>query len=229
MRSKATSPHTLMVRETDCENVESVRRLHGASLIEAEGFSLTYLPFNAVAALLTLREFPHLNASVGENELIVHTHFNLAIAVDLDNEGLVKPVVHDADQLDLRAIARRIRELAIGAQTKILTVDDFTGGTFTITNPGPYGTLMTAAIVNQPQVAILSTDAVTRTPVVITSLDGEESIALHSVGLLALIFDQRAVDGVCAALPQANGRNPRHSRLVRGLLEQFLEGASSIN
>ena len=197
--SKATSAHTLMVREVDYERVDIVRRTFGPDFKQREGFSLTYLPFNALAALEALREFPNLNASVGNDELIIHHDLNLGIAVDLDGDGLVVPVVHCADQYDLRSIARRIRELATAARTKKLTVDHTANGTFTITNPGPFGTLITGAVINQPQVAILSTDGVTRVPVVVNTPDGGESIAIHSMGMLALTFDHRAVDGAYAA------------------------------
>ncbi len=199
VRSKATSAHTLMVREVDFEHVEDVRRRHGGEFKEREGFSLTYLPFVALAVVEGLRAYPHLNASVGDNELIVHRDLNLGIAVDLDGDGLVVPVLRHADQLDLWAMARAIRAQAERARSKKLTVNDMTGGTFTITNPGPYGTLMTGAIINQPQVAILATDGVVRRPVVVTSPDGDESISIHSIGLMALTFDHRAIDGATAA------------------------------
>ena len=199
VRSKATSAHTLMVREIDYEHVEIVRRRVGGAFKETNGFSLTYLPFIAVAALEALAAFPHLNSSVGDNELIVHRTVNLGIAVDLDTDGLVVPVVHHASDYTVGALAHKIRDLATRARTKKLTVDDMAGGTFTITNPGPFGTLLTGAVINQPQVAILSTDGVTRKPVVVTTADGGESIAIHSVGLLALTFDHRAVDGAYAA------------------------------
>lgn len=199
VRSKATSAHTLMVREVDYESVELVRRESGAAFKEREGFSLTYLPFGAMATLQALRDFPYLNASVGNDELIVHKAINLGIAVDLNNEGLVVPVIRAADELSLRGLARSINKAAKGARDSTLGVDDFAGGTFTITNPGPFGTLITGAIINQPQVAILSTDTVTRRPVVVTNAQGEESVAIHSTGLLALTFDHRAVDGAYAA------------------------------
>jgi len=199
IRSKATSAHTLMVKEVDFERVEMQRRRYGATFSEREGFTLTYLPFIAVAVLAALRAFPRINASVGNDELIVHRHLNLGIAVDLDGDGLVVPVIRDADQHDVFSIARRIRELAHGARTKKLTIDDMSGGTFTITNPGPFGTLLTGAVINQPQIAILATDGISRKPVIVTSATGEESIAIHSVGLLALTFDHRAIDGATAA------------------------------
>ena len=198
-RSKSTSAHTLMVKEVDYEHVDDVRRTQGAAFKEQEGFSLTYLPFNALATLAALRDFPHLNGSVGDDELIIHHDLNLGIAVDLDGSGLVVPVVQHADSYDLRSIARKIRELAAGARTKKLTVDDMAHGTFTITNPGPFGTLMTGAIINQPQVAILATDGVVRKPVVVTDGSRNEAIAIHSVGNLALTFDHRVIDGAYAA------------------------------
>lgn len=199
VRSKATSPHTLMVKEADYERVEQVRRAHGDRFKAEEGFSLSYLPFAARAAVEALGDFPHLNSSVGEDALIVHYDVNLGIAVDLDNEGLIVPVVHHAEELTLRGMARRIRELADRARTKRLSADDISGGTFSITNAGPFGTLLTGAIINQPQVAILSTDGVSRKPVVVQLPDGSESIAIHSMGLLAMTFDHRAVDGAYVA------------------------------
>ncbi|HEY2565784.1 MAG TPA: 2-oxo acid dehydrogenase subunit E2, partial [Acidimicrobiales bacterium] len=138
-------------------------------------------------------------SSVGEDALIVHHDVNLGVAVDLDNEGLIVPVVHHAEELTLRGMARRIRDLADRARTKRLSADDISGGTFSITNAGPFGTLLTGAIINQPQVAILSTDGVSRRPVVVQLPDGSESIAIHSMGLLAMTFDHRAVDGAYVA------------------------------
>jgi 2-oxoglutarate dehydrogenase E2 component (dihydrolipoamide succinyltransferase) len=199
VRSKATSAHTLMVKEIDYERVEQVRRAQGAKFKAEEGFSLTYLPFAARATVEALGEFPHLNASVGEDALIVHHDVNLGIAVDLDNEGLIVPVVHHAEELTLRGMARRIRDLADRARTKRLSADDISNGTFSITNAGPFGTFLTGAIINQPQVGILSTDGVARKPVVVELPDGSESIAIHSVGLAALTFDHRAVDGAYVA------------------------------
>jgi 2-oxoglutarate dehydrogenase E2 component (dihydrolipoamide succinyltransferase) len=199
VRSKATSAHTLMVKEIDYERVEQVRRAHGDRFRAEEGFSLTYLAFAARAAVEALAEFPHLNSSVGDDALIIHHDINLGIAVDLDNEGLIVPVVHNAEELNLRGMARRIRDVADRARTKRLSLDDISGGTFSITNAGPFGTLITGAIINQPQVAILSTDGVARKPVVVELPDRTESIAIHSVGLVAMTFDHRAVDGAYVA------------------------------
>jgi len=199
VRSKATSPHTLVVLEADYEQVERVRRSHGAQFKAEEGFALTYLPFVARATVEALHEWPHLNASVGDDSLIVHHQINMGFAVDLDHNGLIVPVVKHAEELTLRGMARRIRELADRARTKKLSADDISGGTFSVTNAGPFGTFLTAPIINQPQVAILSTDGVKRRPTVVVQPDGTEAIAIHSLGLLCLAWDHRAVDGAYAA------------------------------
>ncbi len=197
--SKATSPHAMTAVEVDYENVERVRRANRDDFKATEGFSLTYLPFISRAVIDALRDFPHMNASVGDGELVVHNYVNLAIAVDLNFQGLLAPVIHEADDKRLRAIARDISDLANRARTKKLSADDITGGTFTISNSGPFGTFMVIPVINQPQVAILSTDGVTRKPVVITDADGNEAIAIHSVGMLAMSWDHRAFDGAYAA------------------------------
>ncbi|MEY9966788.1 pyruvate dehydrogenase E2 component (dihydrolipoamide acetyltransferase) [Streptacidiphilus sp. MAP12-16] len=199
VRSKATSPHTLMAVEVDFAGVDAVRRRAGGPWRAAEGFSLTYLPFVARAVVDALAAYPHLNASVGDQALIVHRRVHLGIAVDLDADGLVVPVIRDAAERRLRALAREISDRSGRARAHRLGADDLTGGTFTISNPGPYGTLLTAAIINQPQVAILATDAVRPRPVAVATADGEYAIAVHPVGNLALTFDHRAIDGGYAA------------------------------
>jgi pyruvate dehydrogenase E2 component (dihydrolipoamide acetyltransferase) len=197
--SKQVSPHVLTAVEVDFEGVERVRRAHGAEWRASEGYSLTYLPFIARALVDAVRDFPHVNASVGDGELIVHDYVNLGIAVDIDFEGLLAPVLRDAETKRLRAIAREVVDLAGRARSKQLSPDDLAGGTFTITNPGQYGTMMQFPIINQPQVAILSTDGISRKPVVVTDEHGGESIAIHSVGILALAWDHRAFDGAYVA------------------------------
>jgi len=199
VRSKATSAHTLMSIEVDFEAVERVRRRVREAFKAEEGFSLTYLPFVVRAAVEAIRAYPNINASVVGDALVVHRDINIAIAVDLNLEGLIAPVIHHADAIRLRGIARAIHDLATRARSRKLNADDIAGGTFTITNPGPFGTFMTGAIINQPQVAILATDGITRRPVVVTDELGGESIAIHSVGLLTVNFDHRAIDGAYAA------------------------------
>jgi 2-oxoglutarate dehydrogenase E2 component (dihydrolipoamide succinyltransferase) len=200
VRSKATSPHAFIANEVDFETVERVRTAWGERFKAEEGFTLTYLPFVARAAVEALRDFPLLNASVVEESLVVHSEVNLGIAVDLSHEGLIVPVIHRAEEVTLRGVARRIRDLAERARGRQLNADDIAGGTFSITNDGPFGTYFTVPIINQPQVAILATDGIARRPVVVTQPDGSESIAIHSTGILGVSWDHRAVDGAYVSL-----------------------------
>ena len=197
--SKHTSAHTVVAVEVDYSGVEKVRAAQKSQFKADEGFGLTYLPFISRATIDALREWPHLNSSVGDDQLVVHKDVNLGIAVDLDFEGLLVPVIHGADGKRLRQIAREVSELARKARGKKLTMDDISGGTFTITNPGPFGTLMTVPVINQPQVAILSTDGVTRKPVAVELPDGSYGVAVHPVGNLVMVWDHRAVDGAYAS------------------------------
>jgi 2-oxoglutarate dehydrogenase E2 component (dihydrolipoamide succinyltransferase) len=199
VNSKAVSAHTLMSIEVDFERIERVRKAKGSAFKDEEGFTLTYLPFIARAVVESVRAYPNVNASVMGDSLVVHRDVNLSIAVDLNLEGLIAPVVHGADGKRLTGIAREIYDLASRARSRRLGADDIAGGTFTITNPGPFGTFMTGAIINQPQVVILATDGISRKPVVVVDSDGTESIGIHSVGMLTLNFDHRAIDGAYAA------------------------------
>ena len=196
-RSLATAAHTLVVTEVDYASVDAVRRRA----------RLTYLPFIARAVIDALARFPHLNASVVDDGLHVHPHVNLGIAVDLDFEGLIVPVVHGADQLRLPALAARMTELAERARRRRLAPDDVHGGTFTITNPGGYGTLLTGPIINQPQVAIVSTDGVRMRPVALADPDGGWQMTVRPVGNLSMSFDHRAVDGAYASAFLASVRD----------------------
>jgi len=199
IRSQATSAHVLVAAEVDYAGVDKVRKAEKDAFKAREGFSLTYLPFIARAVIDALADFPHVNASVGENELILHRRINLAIAVDLSFEGLIVPVVRDADQLRLGAIARKMADLAGRARSRDLTADDISGGTFTITNPGPFGTFLTFPVINQPQVAILATDGIRKRPVAVELPDGTDAIVVRPVGMLGLAFDHRAFDGAYAS------------------------------
>ena len=153
----------------------------------------------ARAVVDAVAAYPHVNASVGDSELLVHHDVHLGIAVDLDHQGLIVPVVRAAQNKRLVTLAKEIADLAARARAKRLSPDDVTGGTFTITNPGPWGTYMTLPIINQPQVAILSTDVIRKRPWVVTGPDGEDSLAIRHVGILALTWDHRAFDGGYAA------------------------------
>jgi pyruvate dehydrogenase E2 component (dihydrolipoamide acetyltransferase) len=184
LASKRTAPHALATVAVDFSEVERVRSATG----------LTALPFVARAAIDALREFPRLNAAVSGEALVVHRSVNLGIAVDLDHQGLVVPVVHHADGMRLRSLAAAFRDLAARARAKQLGPDDLAGGTFTITNPGAAGTWISVPILNAPQVGILSTDGVGKVVVA----DGEDRLRIAPVANLCLTFDHRATDGAYA-------------------------------
>ena len=197
--SLSVSPHAFSVVEVDYANVDNTRAKTKDEFKSAEGFSLTYLPFISRAVVDALADFPNMNASISGTDLIVHRYVDLGIAVDIEGLGLLVPVVRSAEGKRLRAIAREISDLATRAKTRKLGPDEIQGGTFTISNNGSAGSVLTMAIINQPQVAILSTDAIVRKPVVVNVPGGGESIAIHPVGHLAMSWDHRAFDGAYAA------------------------------
>ncbi len=197
--SKSTAPHAFSVVEVDYANVDVARNASKDSFKSTEGFSLTYLPFISRAIVDAIAHFPHMNASLDGDTLVVHKYIDLGIAVDLEYQGLLVPVVRGAEGKRLRAIAREINDLASRARTRKLSPDEIQGGTFTISNNGSAGSVLTMAIINQPQVAIISTDAIVRKPVAVRLPDGSESIAIHPVGNLAMSWDHRAFDGAYAA------------------------------
>ena len=194
VRSKATSPHVLQAAEVDFLAVDIARRSIKDNWKAEQGFSLTYLPFIGNAVCEAIADFPRVNASVVGEALHIHKKINLAIAVDLGDEGLVVPVIRDADELSVPDLAKAINEIAAKARDGKLSGDDFTGATYTLSNNGSTGTFITAPIINQPQVAILSTDGVRKKPVVIEGDNGDE-IVIRPVGVLAQSFDHRAIDG----------------------------------
>jgi 2-oxoglutarate dehydrogenase E2 component (dihydrolipoamide succinyltransferase) len=176
--------------EVDFSRVEAARARLG----------LTALPIIARCVIESLREHPALNAWLeGERYTRFDDAVHLGIAVALDGEGLIVPVVHDAQALAPEELAIRIRELAGRARSNALVPDDVRGATFTITNPGQYGSLMATPIINQPQVAILDLEAVVKRPVVVSDAEGNDSIAIRPVCILGLSWDHRALDGALAA------------------------------
>jgi pyruvate dehydrogenase E2 component (dihydrolipoamide acetyltransferase) len=198
IRSKATSPHVLQAVEVDFHRVDRVRQSVRDAWKTRHGHSLTYLPFIANAVCRALEDFPNLNSSVHGDSLVLHPSVNLGIAVDLGAEGLVAPVIKNADRLSVAQLADAIAEIAQRSRAGKLKPDDFQGGTYTLSNSGTFGTLITAPIINQPQVAILSTDGVRKKPVVLETSEGD-AIAIRPVGVLAQSFDHRAVDGAYSA------------------------------
>lgn len=214
--SATTIPQVTTVMKVDYENVYQARQLHGAAFRERTGQSLTYLPFVALAVVNAIAEFPLVNASVKGDGLVVHPAVHLGVAVDLDFQGLVVPVVRDAQELRLEAIASRVSDLARRARAKKLGSDDLSGSTFTITNPGGFGTLAGTPLVNPPEVAILCLEGISEEPVAVRMSDGTPSIAIHHVGHLSLSWDHRAIDGAYAAAFLAR---------IRAELEQRDRGA----
>ena len=198
VRSKATSPHALQAVEADFSAVEFVRSQSRERWRADHGFSLTYLPFIAQAVCLALRDFPRLNSSVDGDGLVLHKQIHLSVAVDLNFEGLVAPVIQNADGLTVSELAHRIHEISARAREGKLSADEFSGGTYTLSNNGSFGTLLTGAIINQPQVGILSIDAIKKRPMVIEGPAGD-SIGIRPIGILSQSFDHRAVDGAYSA------------------------------
>jgi len=160
---------------------------------------VTGLAFVARACIDALREYPALNAWLEGERYTQHDAVHLGIAVSLGEDGLIVPVIHDAHQLSVEGLGARIRDLAGRARARELSPDQVRGATFTITNPGQYGSIMATPIINQPQVAILDFEAVVKRPVVLTDADGNDSIAIRSMTILGLSWDHRALDGVLAA------------------------------
>jgi pyruvate dehydrogenase E2 component (dihydrolipoamide acetyltransferase) len=202
IHAKSSAAHVWTSVEVDYENVARVRATHGAAFKAAEGGSLTYLPFIARATMDALTAFPVVH-SMFDVEAGTHTFprsVNLGIAVDLNQEGLVVANIADADSRTLRGLARSIRSVAADARGRKLGPDDLTGFTFSITNPGPYGSFMSAPIIPYPTAAILSTDTVTKKPVVVELPDGSDALAIHHIGYLGLSWDHRVFDGSTAVL-----------------------------
>ena len=196
VRSRQTAAHCTTVAEVDMTRVVA-RRLKLKDSFSARRVPLTVLAFVARAAVSALRDQPVLNASLEGDELVHHDDVNLGIAVALE-DGLIVPVIHQAQRSSLEGLAAAIDELGARARTKRLSAGDVQGGTFTITNPGRFGTVLATPIINQPQVAILDLEAIVKRPVVIEGPDGD-SIAIRHMAHLCLSFDHRALDGAEAA------------------------------
>ncbi|MGQ7793873.1 dihydrolipoamide acetyltransferase family protein [Faunimonas sp. B44] len=193
-----TIPMAVQAVEVDYANVERVRAARKQAFRERNGTSLTYLPFIARAVCLAIAEYPRVTARVEGDGLVLSREVNLGIAVDLGQDGLVVPVIRNADELTVPGIAKAIDRQVEKARSGRLSPDDLSGGTYSITNNGSFGTLFTVPLINPPQVAIMSTDAVRKKPVVVETESGD-SIAIHPVGVLAQSFDHRAFDGAYSA------------------------------
>ena len=196
VRSRRTAAHVTTFAEVDMSRV-AARRAALKDSYAQRGVPLTYLAFVARATVAALREQPVLNASIEGDDLVHHDDVNLGIAVALD-AGLIVPVIHQAQRLSLEGIAAAVADLSARARSKQLASEDVQGGTFTITNPGQFGTIMATPIINQPQVAILDMEAIVKRAVVVEGPEGD-SIAIRPMMNLCLSFDHRALDGAEAA------------------------------
>ena len=200
--SKQTSAHVMTSVEVDYENVEILRSKHKKSFKEENGFSLTYLPFISLATIYALREYPVVNSSFDLDKGIhnFHSNINLGIAVDLNQEGLLVGTLREADSFSLKGLARKISDTSAKLRKGSYDLDDVSGSTFTISNNGSFNSFLTSPIINQPNVAILSTESVKKRPVVIEGQDSTDSIAIRHTGMLSLTWDHRAFDGSVALL-----------------------------
>jgi 2-oxoglutarate dehydrogenase E2 component (dihydrolipoamide succinyltransferase) len=194
-----TSTHVTSAIEVDMTKVVQIRERLKREYQSAYGVNPTYLAFIARATVETLRDHPYVNGEIRGDRIVTRNFVNLGFAVELaDGKGLIVPVVKNAETLNLLGMAKGIADIAARARSKQLTPDDVTGGSFTITNPGGYGTFHGTPIISQPQVGILGTYAIVKRPWVITDESGADAIAIRSLMNLTLTYDHRLVDGAYA-------------------------------
>jgi 2-oxoglutarate dehydrogenase E2 component (dihydrolipoamide succinyltransferase) len=208
VRSKQTAPHVTTVADVDMTRLVKFREKHKTEFEREEGVSLTYMPFIVMACVRGLKDFPFLNASMEAEQILLKRYYHIGVAVALE-EGLVVPVIRHADRLDIRGLAHALHDLAERARTKRLTNDDLEGGTFSITNPGVFGAILSTPIINYPQAAILGVEAIRKMPVV-----RDDEIVIRQMMYLCLSYDHRIVDGATAV---------RFNQRVRRILENPLE------
>ena len=190
VRSKATSPHAYTVAEVDVSTIAKYREKNQKAFLAREGFKLSFTPFFLEAAAKSLAAYPQVNGYVDGDKHVWRKGVNLGCAVALGTTGLIVPVIKNSDQLTLVGLARALNDLAQRARTKKLQPDEVQGGTFTITNPGIFGSIIGYPIINQPQLAILGVGAIKKRPVVI-----DDMIAIREIVYLTLSYDHRVIDG----------------------------------
>jgi 2-oxoglutarate dehydrogenase E2 component (dihydrolipoamide succinyltransferase) len=210
--SRRTAAHVTTIVEVDMSRV-AAQRAKLKEPMKRRGVPLTYLAFVARATVESLQEFPIVNASIDGDDIVYHDDVNLGIAVALEPDGLIVPVIPQAQRLSLEGIAAAIADVAQRARSKQLAPDEVHGGTFTITNPGQFGAVIATPIINQPQVAILDLEAIVKRPVVVEGDEGE-SIAIRPMAFLPLSFDHRALDGATAAKFLARVKERLESEVV---------------
>ena len=192
--SKRTSAHVTTVFQVDYTNIAKIRAKHKDDFLAKNGVKLTYLPFIFRAAIQSLRQFPQVNASIDGESIVYHKDIHLGMAVALD-WGLIVPVIKNADEKSILGLARATQDLAERARSKRLKPEEIQGGTFTVTNPGMFGSLFGTPIIPQPQVAILGVGTIEKRPVVVADEHGQDALGIRTVGYLALSFDHRLIDG----------------------------------
>jgi 2-oxoglutarate dehydrogenase E2 component (dihydrolipoamide succinyltransferase) len=195
--SKRTSAHVTTVFHVDYTNIARLREQSREVFLEKNGVKLTYLPFIFRAAIQALKEFPQVNASIDGHNIVYHKDIHLGMAVALD-WGLIVPVIKNADEKSILGLARASQDLAERARIKRLKPEEIQGGTFTVTNPGVFGSLFGTPIIPQPQVAILGVGTIEKRPVVVADENGNDALGIRTVGYLALSFDHRLIDGADA-------------------------------
>ena len=197
VQSRRTAAHVTSFMEIDLTRIGRIRAKQRAAVEAATGFKLSYLPFIISAVVDGLKKYPVMNAAVSGNNIIYRKQYNIGIAVALD-WGLIVPVIKKADDLSLSGLTRVLNDLAGRARAKKLDPKEVQDGTFTITNPGVFGSLMGTPIISQPQVAILGVGAIEKRPKVITGADGEDTIAIRTCAYFSISFDHRIIDGAVA-------------------------------
>lgn len=193
-RSKREAPHAWTLVEADVSGLVRLREARKEEFRRREGINLTYLPFIVKAAVESLKEHPVLNSVWDGDRIVLRRRINVGIAVDLEGGALIVPVIKDADDYGIVGLARRIDEVVRKARERRLSPDDVSGGTFTVNNPGALGSVVSTPIINHPQAAILSAEAIVKRPVVLE----DDSIAVRSMMNLEVSFDHRILDGGAA-------------------------------
>ncbi len=197
IESRRTSAHVHCMFEVDITRIVNLRNKLKSGFEQRNGSRLTFMPFFVRAAIIALQQFPIVNASLEDQGIRYHRHVNVGIAVALD-WGLIVPVLKNADELNFLGLQRGITDLGERARSKKLKPEDVEGSTFTITNPGQFGAVFGLPIINQPNSAIMGVGGITKTPLVVTDADGNDSIAIRSVVHLTLGYDHRLIDGAVA-------------------------------
>jgi 2-oxoisovalerate dehydrogenase E2 component (dihydrolipoyl transacylase) len=191
--SKREAPHAWTMVEADVSGLVALRERVKEEFVEREGVKLTYLPFIVKAVIEGLKEHPVLNSVWDGDRIVLRKRINIGVAVDLEEGALIVPIIRDADELNILGLARKIDEVVKKARNKELSPDDVSGGTFTVNNPGALGSVVSTPIINYPQAAILSAEAVVKRPVVV-----DDAIAIRSMMNLEVSFDHRVLDGGAA-------------------------------